>query len=44
MGKATIKYPMGQIYYGDIKEFKRHGQGYLFFNDGSKYEGDFSDG
>jgi len=44
VGKATIKYPMGQIYYGDIKNYKRHGKGHLFFNDESKYEGEFNEG
>lgn len=39
-----IKYPKGQIYYGEIKDFRRHGYGYLFFPDGSKYEGIFTDG
>jgi hypothetical protein len=37
VGKATIKYPKGQIYYGDLKNFRRHGIGHLFFADGSKY-------
>lgn len=27
-----------------MKNFKRHGKGHLFFNDGSKYEGEFNEG
>jgi hypothetical protein len=36
-----IKYASGDLYYGEIKEFKKHGKGYLFFKSGDKYVGDF---
>lgn len=33
-GKVEIKYPSGDVYYGEIKDFKKHGKGYLFFKNG----------
>lgn len=44
MGNGKIQYPKGEVYYGEIVNFKKHGKGYLFFSDGSKYVGEFSDG
>ena len=41
MGSGKIEYPKGEVYYGEIEAFKKHGKGNLFFNDGSKYVGDF---
>mgnify|MGYP000863757590 FL=1 len=32
------------MYYGEIRNFKKNGKGYLYLNDGSKYEGEFKDG
>jgi hypothetical protein len=31
-GKAEIRYPTGEVYYGEVRNFKKHGKGYLFFN------------
>ncbi len=43
-GNAEIRYKTGEVYYGEIKGLKKHGMGYLFFNDGSKYVGQFCEG
>ena len=32
------------MYYGPISRFQKHGQGYYFFEDGSKYVGEFKQG
>lgn len=32
------------MYYGEIVDFKKHGKGYLFLSDGSKYIGEFANG
>jgi hypothetical protein len=42
LDKAEVEYPTGDIYYGELRNFKKHGQGYLFFKNGNKYIGEFS--
>lgn len=45
VGNATIKYPNKDIYYGQVDEkLYKHGEGYFFLNDGSKYVGNFKRG
>jgi len=39
IGKGKIAYPNGEVYYGQISNFKKNGKGYLFFSDGTKYSG-----
>lgn len=39
--KVKIEYPSGDIYFGEIKKLQKHGKGYLFFKNGSKYVGEF---
>ena len=43
-GKVRIEYPSGDTYYGEVKELKKHGKGYLFFQNGKRYVGSFDDG
>ena len=44
MIKETINYPNGDIYKGEIKDGKKHGQGTLTKDDGSKYVGEWKNG
>lgn len=45
IGNATIKYPNNDIYYGKVDaNFYKHGEGYLFLNNGCKYVGKFNKG
>lgn len=32
------------MYYGEVRKLKKHGEGHLFFKNGSKYVGKFEDG
>lgn len=43
-GKVKIKYPTGDIYYGQVKDMQKHGRGHLFFSNGTKYIGEFNEG
>ena len=36
---AMLKYPNGEIYYGQLRVFERNGFGKLIYIDGSFYEG-----
>ena len=42
--KMTVIYPNGDMYFGFLVNNKRHGQGFLSFSDGSKYQGNFEEG
>ena len=45
VGNATITYPNGHIYYGPVDDnLYKHGEGYLFLNEGFKYVGSFKHG
>jgi len=45
IGNATINYPNNDVYYGPVDEkLYKHGEGYLFFNNGYKYVGSFRNG
>lgn len=44
IGNGKMEYPHGEVYYGEIVDFKKHGKGYLFLADGSKYVGEFANG
>lgn len=39
-----IQYSNGNVYYGPVKEFKKHGYGYLYFPNDTKFFGQFVDG
>lgn len=36
---GKLLYPNGDVYYGQIREFLREGQGRMIYADGSSYEG-----
>lgn len=44
VGKAEIQYPQGDVYYGQVDNFMKHGNGCLVFKSGSKYIGNFEHG
>lgn len=44
VGNARITYQNGDVYYGGLKEFKKHGTGTLYFENGYQYAGDFNEG
>ena len=45
VGNATITYPNKDVYYGPVDEhLYKHGEGYLFLNNGLKYVGLFKHG
>ena len=44
VGRAEIEYDTGDVYYGEVKKFQKHGEGYLFFKSGNKYIGHFENG
>lgn len=45
MGNAKITYPNGDVYYGPVDDKNRkHGDGYIFLANNSKYIGSFSNG
>jgi hypothetical protein len=40
---SVIEYDNGNLYYGSIKEYKKHGYGYLYFPNDTKFHGQFVD-
>lgn len=43
-GNCVIQYKNKNVYYGSVKEFKKHGFGYLYFPNDTKFFGQFADG
>lgn len=42
--KGKIEYPSKDIYYGEMENLKKHGEGYIFFHNGFKFFGSFVEG
>jgi len=40
----VVEYKNKNVYYGPLKEFKKHGYGYLYFPNDTKFFGQFVDG
>ena len=38
-GKATLEYDNGDVYIGEFKEYKRHGEGTIILNNGIEFSG-----
>ena len=43
-GNCVVEYKNGNVYYGSLKDFKKHGYGYLYFPNDTKYFGQFVSG
>jgi hypothetical protein len=39
-----VEYKKGDVYYGPLKDFKKHGYGYLYFSNDTKFFGYFVEG
>ncbi len=41
---CVVQYKNGNLYYGPLKQFKKHGYGYLYFPNDTKFFGQFVNG